>query len=57
MGLGFFVGVHLDEPSGTGNGTLGGFQYFNCPAKYGVFLRPNELNAGDFPELDLDDEI
>jgi len=34
-----------------------GKKYFDCPNNYGIFLRPNKLEVGDFPELDLDDEI
>jgi len=30
-------------------------QYFTCPDKYGLFMRPNKINVGDYPELDLDD--
>jgi tubulin-folding cofactor B len=47
----------LDEPVGVGNGTLGGFQYFHCQVKYAIFVRPNEIEIGEFPELNLDDEI
>jgi len=34
-----------------------GIVYFDCPDNYGIFARPNKVQAGDFPELDLDDEI
>jgi tubulin-folding cofactor B len=47
----------MDEPCGTNNGTIKGYAYFACPSKYGVFLRPSEVEVGNFPELDLDDEI
>ncbi|XP_077983657.1 uncharacterized protein LOC144438492 isoform X2 [Glandiceps talaboti] len=33
-------GVELDEPAGKHNGTVDGVQYFQCPAKHGIFV-PN----------------
>jgi tubulin-folding cofactor B len=55
MGLGYFVGVQLDEPYGTHNGSIKGYIYFMCTNKYGIFVRPSELEVGDFPEEDLDE--
>ena len=52
-GFGYFIGVCLDEPSGNGNGSVDGICYFQCPNKYGIFLRPNEITVGDFPEIDF----
>jgi tubulin-folding cofactor B len=57
MGLGYFVGIQLDLPKGSSNGSVGGFSYFSCQYKYGLFVRPNEIEMGDFPPLDSDDEI
>lgn len=57
LGDGFFVGVKLDEPFLNSDGIVKGVKYFECPKKYGMFVRPNKLEVGDFPELDLDDEI
>lgn len=57
LGPGFFVGVRLDEPFGTSSGTVKGVKYFQADNKYAVFARPNTLQIGDFPVLDLDDEL
>ncbi len=57
LGQGFFVGVKLDEPFGNSNGVVNGVKYFEASDKFAVFVRPNALEIGDFPELDIDDEI
>jgi len=39
------------------NGSFKGVWYFSCQNAYGTFQRPEKVEIGDFPELDLDDEI
>lgn len=58
--LGWWVGVRFDEPVGKHDGCVGGVRFFECPAGYGVLLRPSKVTTGDFPELDPfedDDEM
>lgn len=53
---GFWVGVKLDEPTGDNDGKVKGKQIFECAAKFGQFVRPADLNVGDYPEIDEFDE-
>ncbi|KAJ4314381.1 hypothetical protein N0V94_006484 [Neodidymelliopsis sp. IMI 364377] len=55
-GIGAWVGVTLDEPTGKNDGTVKGKRYFECGKNYGVFVRPERCEAGGFPVLDMDDE-
>ncbi|ORZ29518.1 CAP Gly-rich domain-containing protein, partial [Catenaria anguillulae PL171] len=50
---GVWVGVEYDEPVGKHNGTVAGKTYFTARNKHAAFVRPNRVQVGDFPELDL----
>ena len=50
---GYWIGIHLDEPTGKNNGTVKGVKYFECPPLFGKFCKPCNVEQGDFPELEL----
>jgi tubulin-folding cofactor B len=53
-GLGAWVGVQLDEPVGKNDGSINGNRYWGQESalKHGVFVRPERVEAGDYPVLD-----
>lgn len=53
---GYFVGLELDEPLGKNSGEFMGKQLFQCGKMKGLFVRPDQILIGDYPEIDLFDE-
>ena len=56
-GAGYWIGVLLDEPTGDSNGKIKNHEYFTAGDNCATFVRPNELEVGDFPEVDIFDEM
>ncbi|KAF2250622.1 hypothetical protein BU26DRAFT_267068 [Trematosphaeria pertusa] len=55
-GIGSWIGITLDEPTGKNDGSVKGKKYFECGKNCGVFVRPERCESGDFPPLDIGDE-
>lgn len=47
-----WTGVEFDEPVGKNNGTIGTLRIFDAKPNHGSFVRPKQVEVGDFPELD-----
>ncbi|KAK6456494.1 CAP Gly-rich domain-containing protein [Scheffersomyces xylosifermentans] len=51
-GENIWVGVEFDEPTGKNNGSIDGVKIFEAKPGHGSFLKPKQVEVGDFPELD-----
>lgn len=51
-GIGAWVGVQLDEPTGRNDGSVKGTRYFEGKANCGVFVRAERVEVGEFGVLD-----
>ena len=60
MGNGYWVGLQLDDALGNSDGKKNGQEYFTCPENYGLFLRPKEIEVGEYKkeeEFDMDEDM
>ena len=53
-GKGEMAGVHLDEPIGKNNGTVGGILYFQTEPRHGIFSRLHRLALHPLPDIEAD---
>jgi len=52
-GVGPWVGIALDEPTGRNDGCgPGGIRYFECGKNCGLFVRPERVEMGQFADID-----
>lgn len=47
-----WVGIEFDEPVGKNSGDIDGVLLFVCRPNHGSFVKPKQVEVGDFPELD-----
>ena len=40
----FWLGIELDHPRGTCDGTKGGKEYFKCQPNHGIFVLPSKVS-------------
>ncbi|OCL04099.1 hypothetical protein AOQ84DRAFT_301552, partial [Glonium stellatum] len=52
-----WVGVELDEPTGKNDGAVAGERYFQCGKNCGVFVRPERVEVGEFPPLEVGEDM
>ena len=53
---GEMAGIHLDEPIGKNNGTVGGILYFQTQPRHGVFSRLHRLSLRPLSDADTCEE-
>lgn len=51
-GESIWVGIEFDEPVGKNDGLIGSIRVFQAKPNHGSFVRPKQVEVGDFPELD-----
>lgn len=51
-GESIWVGIEFDEPAGKNDGLIGSIRVFEAKPNHGSFVRPKQVEVGDFPELD-----
>ena len=52
---GEMAGVHLDEPIGKNNGTVGGILYFQTEPRHGIFSRLHRLCLYPLPDTEREE--